>query len=146
MTRLAVLAAWTLVAIVAVFGAVVAYLDGDSHWLLSWLMALAVAAHGWAITAQGARIDRLDHISGAWRRQDPEAWRRDEEPTPIEAGDVIEHIASGRRGVVDELEQHRGTDGAWVALDDAPDVRWVPLTVLRHAPPDTDTEETDDHG
>lgn len=76
MTRAILLATWSVLGLLAAIGAVFA--ASLEAWL--WTVALATLALQWVMGVQllihGAQIERWHDVIGAWRRQDPEAWRR----------------------------------------------------------------------
>lgn len=143
MTRLVLLIAWIVVLVASSAGAVVAYLDESWHWHVTWLTCVAIALLAMQQLTHGARMERWNDVIWAWRRQDPEAWRRDPGP-PITVDDLVEHIASRREGTVTALADRSGADGAYVQFpeEDGLGPRWYPLGVLRRAER-PDLEEND---
>lgn len=77
MTRLVLYVAYLLVAAAAGWGVFRAWLAEDWRWLVVWLLAGAFACLAVNAVNQGARIERVEGVTGAWRRRDPDAWRHD---------------------------------------------------------------------
>lgn len=76
MIRLLVFGTWIAVFLAAVTGAVIAWLAGDWHLAFTWCIAGAQACLAIQQGTHAARMERFNHVVGAWRRQDPQAWRR----------------------------------------------------------------------
>lgn len=149
MTRIVLGVAYLAALLAGVTGAGIAWTRADWHWVVTWLLAAGLALLGVQLVIQGAEIERLTAAIGLWRRQDPDAWRRDTTPRPIDVGDDVEHLTTRLLGRVTELQPNSaGTPGAWIAFADpadpeapADDEVWVPLAVLRHAPADQESAD-----
>lgn len=135
--RATVTATCALAGLAALAGAVTTWLNGDTHWAVTWALVVALSTTLIVQLGHASDIDRLTETVRMRLRTDVDAWRTSE-PEPIGVDDVVEHVVSGRRGIVEWVEHRHGTDGAWVAFDDVvgdTEARWVPLAVLRRVEP-----------
>lgn len=76
MTRIALLTLYGSFIITAAITAVLTYWAGAYLWSAVAILWLEQNLQGWQLVRHSSRLDRVDDVIGAWRRQDPEAWRR----------------------------------------------------------------------
>lgn len=77
MTRVILLVAWSILGLLTALGAILTAASESWPWAVV-LAGLAIqSCMGIQLVIHGARLDRLDDVIGAWRRQDPNAWRRE---------------------------------------------------------------------